>query len=61
MALCLSDFEAEPEPLEPGLQGFGLVEDFDDLERATVVNAGHFIHMERPTETARLILDFVSA
>ena len=32
-----------------------------ELERATVVNAGHFIHMERPTETARLIIDFVSA
>ena len=32
-----------------------------ELERATVSDAGHFIHMERPKETAQLILDFVSA
>lgn len=29
------------------------------LERATVEGAGHFIHMEKPAETAALILDFV--
>lgn len=28
------------------------------LERATVEGAGHFIHMEKPEETAELILDF---
>ena len=29
------------------------------LERATIDGAGHFIHMEKPAETAHLILDFV--
>jgi pimeloyl-ACP methyl ester carboxylesterase len=29
------------------------------LERAVVEGAGHFIHMEKPAETAALILDFV--
>ena len=32
-----------------------------ELERATVEGAGHFIHMEQPAETARLILDFLDA
>jgi pimeloyl-ACP methyl ester carboxylesterase len=31
------------------------------LERATVAGAGHFIHMERPRETAQLILDYLDA
>lgn len=31
------------------------------LERATVAGAGHFVHMERPAETARLLLDFLDA
>jgi len=30
-----------------------------DVSRATVEGAGHFLHMERPRETARLILDFL--
>jgi len=30
-------------------------------ERAVVANAGHFVHMERPTETARLLLDFLAS
>lgn len=30
------------------------------LERATVEGSGHFIHMEKPEETAALVLDFVS-
>ena len=30
------------------------------LERAVVEDAGHFVHMEQPQETAALILDFVS-
>lgn len=29
------------------------------LERATVAGAGHFVHMEQPAATARLILDFL--
>jgi len=29
------------------------------LERATIEGAGHFAHMERPAETAALILDFL--
>jgi pimeloyl-ACP methyl ester carboxylesterase len=31
------------------------------LERATVEGAGHFVHMERPAETAALILDFLDS
>jgi pimeloyl-ACP methyl ester carboxylesterase len=31
------------------------------LERATVAGAGHFVHMEQPADTARLILDFFEA
>jgi pimeloyl-ACP methyl ester carboxylesterase len=31
-----------------------------DLERATVEGAGHFIHMEKPSETAQLALDFLA-
>ena len=31
----------------------------EQLERQTVEGAGHFIHMEKPAETAALILDFV--
>lgn len=30
-----------------------------NLERATVRDAGHFVHMEQPAATARLILDFL--
>lgn len=30
------------------------------LERATVAGAGHFVHMERPAETARLIREFLA-
>ncbi len=30
------------------------------LERATVEDAGHFVHMEQPAESARLILDFLA-
>ena len=30
-------------------------------ERAVVPDAGHFVHMERPRETARLVLDFLSS
>lgn len=29
------------------------------LERATVAGAGHFVHMEQPRETARLVLGFL--
>lgn len=29
------------------------------LERATVAGAGHFVHIERPRETAQLILDYL--
>jgi pimeloyl-ACP methyl ester carboxylesterase len=32
-----------------------------DLERATVAGAGHFVHMEKPQETARLLLDWLSS
>jgi pimeloyl-ACP methyl ester carboxylesterase len=32
-----------------------------ELERATVDAAGHFIHMEKPAESARLVLDFLAA
>ena len=31
------------------------------LERATVADAGHFVHMEQPAATARLVLDFLDA
>ena len=31
-----------------------------ELERATVADAGHFIHMEQPAECARLMLDFLA-
>jgi pimeloyl-ACP methyl ester carboxylesterase len=31
------------------------------LTRATVEGAGHFMHIEKPRETARLILDFLEA
>jgi pimeloyl-ACP methyl ester carboxylesterase len=30
-----------------------------DLTRAIVRGAGHFVHMERPADTARVILDFL--
>jgi pimeloyl-ACP methyl ester carboxylesterase len=30
-----------------------------DLARATVEGAGHFVHMERPEATARVLLDFL--
>ncbi len=30
-----------------------------DVERATVSGAGHFVHMERPNETAELLLGFL--
>jgi len=29
------------------------------LERATIAGAGHFVHVERPRETARAILDYL--
>jgi len=29
------------------------------LERRTIPGAGHFVHIERPRETARLVLDFL--
>jgi len=32
-----------------------------ELERATIEGAGHFVHMEKPAETARVILDFVAS
>lgn len=32
-----------------------------DLERAVVDGSGHFIHMEKPAEAARLALDFLEA
>ncbi|HKJ24035.1 MAG TPA: alpha/beta hydrolase [Myxococcota bacterium] len=32
-----------------------------ELERATIEGAGHFIHMEKPAETARVILDFLAS
>jgi pimeloyl-ACP methyl ester carboxylesterase len=31
------------------------------LERATIEGAGHFVHMEKPAETARVILDFLAS
>ena len=31
-----------------------------DLERATVAGAGHFVHIERPAETAALITEFLA-
>jgi pimeloyl-ACP methyl ester carboxylesterase len=31
------------------------------LERATINGAGHFVHIERPTETARVILDYLGS
>ena len=31
------------------------------VERAVVQDAGHFAHMEKPRETAALILDFLEA
>ena len=31
------------------------------LERATVQGAGHFIHMEKPVETAKLALDYLDS
>jgi pimeloyl-ACP methyl ester carboxylesterase len=31
-----------------------------DWRRAVVADAGHFVHMEHPAETARVILDFLS-
>ena len=31
------------------------------LERATVQGTGHFIHMERPLETAELLLGWLAA
>lgn len=30
-----------------------------DLERRTIKGAGHFVHIEKPVETANLILDFL--
>ena len=45
-----------PEPiLAPRLANVPL------LTRATVQDAGHFMHIEQPRETARLILDFLEA
>ena len=32
-----------------------------ELERATVEDAGHFIHMEQPAASAKLMLDFLAA
>jgi pimeloyl-ACP methyl ester carboxylesterase len=32
-----------------------------NLERARIDGAGHFVHMERPRETARVVLDFLAA
>ena len=31
------------------------------LERVTVAGAGHFVHMEKPVETADIIQDFLDA
>jgi len=31
------------------------------LERCTIAGAGHFVHIERPIETARVILDYARA
>ena len=31
------------------------------LERYTIHGAGHFVHVERPVETAQVVLDFLSA
>ncbi len=30
-----------------------------DVERRTIAGAGHFVHIEKPVETARLVLDFL--
>ena len=32
-----------------------------DLERVTVAGVGHFVHMEKPEETARILLDWLEA
>ena len=32
-----------------------------ELERVTVEGAGHFVHMEKPAETARLLLDWFAS
>ena len=32
-----------------------------DLERVVVQGAGHFVHMERPKETARILLDWLDS
>jgi pimeloyl-ACP methyl ester carboxylesterase len=32
-----------------------------NLERVRIAGAGHFVHMERPRETARAVLDFLAA
>ena len=29
------------------------------LQRATVAGAGHFVHIERPRETAQLLFDYL--
>jgi len=34
---------------------------FRDLKRATIRGAGHFVHMEQPVETARVILEFLES
>jgi pimeloyl-ACP methyl ester carboxylesterase len=31
------------------------------LERCTIAGAGHFVHIERPRETARVIIDYLSS
>ena len=37
----------------------GRLENVKHLERGTVQDSGHFIHMERPAEAAALILGFL--
>lgn len=32
-----------------------------DLERVTIEGTGHFVHMERPNETARVIIEFLES
>ena len=32
-----------------------------DLHRRTIQGAGHFVHIERPSETAAAILDFLES